>query len=547
MAEIILISILAFLVVALSASILIRRHRSKGRLLLDEAAITDLIASVTKSATGGRIQDTAAVVSDILKKHLQCDRIVFLKYYRSNLELNYFSGLERIDRNDFRIRLNPALQKKLKSFSKVSSVIALKALLSDRYVERLKKQDLRYFFPVFQRNNLYGIYLIRTDLPPDNALLNLLATTLAFNLSTAYHIGRQDQKIAKYEDRMKETVSAKAEKFTLESVPPSGILKYLKIRKYQHLLPELLKMLKKDCNFTKLGFCVRSDTQETQFLSVAWNIPEEAGKIIEDSYEPITRELDPDKIHDLKKISKLESLLQSNLKMLSDKGISYMMSIPWVNKTTAVLAWSGKNGPNEIVERIRRFQREALPLVENISRLEKAEELSYTDGLTGMYNFRYFEKRINEEFHRARRYNRHLALLIFDIDDLKPVNDKYGHLAGDTLIKSFGKSLKQSVRSNDVISRYGGDEFCLIMPDTNREDAKLFMERMRNKIVSGNSYIDWADTKLEYTVSTGGAVYPLDAESIEGLIHAADMALLRAKGEGRNRSKLYQPEFDRKG
>jgi diguanylate cyclase (GGDEF)-like protein len=222
------------------------------------------------------------------------------------------------------------------------------------------------------------------------------------------------------------------------------------------------------------------------------------------------------------------------------------MAIPWAEKKRAVIAWSSRQKTEDIVERIMGFEKEAISLVENINRYEKVEELSYTDGLTGMYNFRYFQKRIHEELQRAKRYNRYVALLIFDIDDLKAVNDRWGHLAGDSLIKNFGRALTALVRSNDIVSRYGGDEFCLIMPETDHKDAELFMERIRGRIAAGNSFLEWADERLEYTVSTGGAVYPADAQSVDSLIHAADMALLRAKSEGRNCSKMYQPEYNQK-
>ncbi|MCX6826429.1 MAG: GGDEF domain-containing protein, partial [candidate division Zixibacteria bacterium] len=235
--------------------------------------------------------------------------------------------------------------------------------------------------------------------------------------------------------------------------------------------------------------------------------------------------------------------LMGQLKKLKDSDFRYLTTIPWIENKKAVLAWSGDKLTGDIVTQLEKFQLTALPLVENVNRYEKVEKLSYTDGLTGIHNFRYFQKRIGEEFMRAKRYERSLAFLIFDIDDLKMVNDRYGHLAGDSLLKSFGKILSESVRSNDVISRYGGDEFCLIMPETDRERTQLFMDRIREKIALSYAYEEDTQGK-KYSVSIGGAVYPIDAEAIDELINAADMALLRAKAEGRNRSKLYLPEYN---
>jgi diguanylate cyclase (GGDEF)-like protein len=545
MLEIILIIALAVMVVVLLALIVRRKRLDRGRFLLARTAVDDLLASVMGNIASGRIQDVAGSVSDILKKHLGCNRIIFLKYYRSNLELNYFAGLKRLDRNSVRVKLNQVRQKKLRSFREVSPVSELRGILSDDYINKLTSYDLRYFFPVFHRDMLYGVYLIRTDLARDNPTLNLLATTLAFNLSTAYHIGLQEQRISKFEDRLRGRADANKSQATAALGSGTDILKYLKIRKCEHLVPELLKMLRKDGAFSKLGFYVKSNSPETQVMAVSWNISKGADKVLRESYASIVNSIGENSPLNLKDAERANRSLASKLKEVQKSNIDYMMSIPWINKRKAVLAWSGKEDSDEMVRRIRRFGEEALPLIENINRLEKAEELSYTDSLTGMYNLRYFKKRLHEELQRAKRYDRNLALLIFDIDDLKYVNDKYGHLAGDALLKAFGRTLSESVRSNDVISRYGGDEFCLIMPETGHEDARTFMERIAQRIAGGGCGIEWTGKKLDYTVSIGGAVYPEDATAIDGLIHAADMALLKAKEEGRNCAKLYQPEYDR--
>ncbi|HHI02268.1 MAG TPA: GGDEF domain-containing protein, partial [candidate division Zixibacteria bacterium] len=168
------------------------------------------------------------------------------------------------------------------------------------------------------------------------------------------------------------------------------------------------------------------------------------------------------------------------------------------------------------------------------------KEMSYTDGLTGLYNHRYFQKRLTEELQRASRYGRSLALLILDVDDLKVINDNYGHPAGDILLKSLANILSDSVRSIDLISRYGGDEFCLIMSETSRNRARLSMNRIRSRIASNPLRLEGASDNIQYSVSIGGAVYPVDAESVDDLIKAADKALLQAKAEGRNCSRLFQ-------
>ncbi len=544
MIELILIVFLAVLVVFLITHILIRRHREKGAVLIREEVVNDLISSMAGNIADNKIQDIAGSVSDILARHLGCDKILFLKQYRAHLEVNFFSGIKGFNRNDFRLELTADCRKKLKDIRNVAGLSQLKTIFPEDYVERFEKLGLKYFFPVFLRDNLYGLYLINTALSPDDNSLNLLATTLAFNLSAAYYINTQEQKIKHYENKVK-MLSQKSAGPDRE-LPPD-ILRLLKMRNCHQLLPEMLKALKNDCNFSRLGFYLKCNSTERPFLSISWNLGNKADKLFRENYDHFVQKIKGDEPVSLNNAPGLDDTLKDNLKNLQGSSSSSMLSLDWTENRKAVLVFGGKKQVKDALDRIQKFHREAIPLVENIARFEKAEELSYTDGLTGIYNFRYFEKRIMEEFQRAKRYHRSLALLIIDLDDLKFVNDQFGHLAGDALIKSYGISLTETVRTNDVVTRYGGDEFCIIMPDTGREETLQFMNRIRAKADNDEFHVDWANKKIKYTVSIGGAVYPSDADSIEDLIHAADMALLEAKSAGRNCFKIFRPEHNRKG
>jgi diguanylate cyclase (GGDEF)-like protein len=180
--------------------------------------------------------------------------------------------------------------------------------------------------------------------------------------------------------------------------------------------------------------------------------------------------------------------------------------------------------------------------MDNIFQFKKIEELSYTDSMTGLYNYRYFYKRLGEEILRAKRFERFMALVIFDIDEFKIINDSHGHQTGDHILKQLGMLIHNSVRLIDVVSRYGGEEFCVIMPETDRDACEQFMERLRLKI----SQFDFRDRsgkkKLNISVSLGGAIYPTDATRIDRLIYCADMALLESKKSGRNKVSLYKPQ-----
>lgn len=182
----------------------------------------------------------------------------------------------------------------------------------------------------------------------------------------------------------------------------------------------------------------------------------------------------------------------------------------------------------------------------NLGHFERIEELSYTDSMTGLYNYRYFYKRLREEVFRARRFSRQLAMVIFDIDGFKVFNDTHGHQAGDFLLEQLGALLLNSVRSIDVVSRYGGEEFCVIMPEAGSDDCKNFMERMRVKILDHEFKDKFTNDQHRITVSLGGAIYPNDAQRVDRLIYCADMALLEAKGSGRNRAFMFDKSFTEK-
>jgi diguanylate cyclase (GGDEF)-like protein len=180
--------------------------------------------------------------------------------------------------------------------------------------------------------------------------------------------------------------------------------------------------------------------------------------------------------------------------------------------------------------------------LEKIRQYSTIEKLSYTDSMTGVYNYRYFYKRLNEEILRSRRFDRSLALVILDIDNFKLFNDNYGHQMGDLVLKRLAEIITGSIRSIDVVSRYGGEEFCIIIPDTNVTSCRVFMERLRSEIADFKLESDILKGDNVITVSIGGAVYPRHAATPDRIIYCADMALLKAKAEGRNRAIMYEPQ-----
>jgi diguanylate cyclase (GGDEF)-like protein len=168
------------------------------------------------------------------------------------------------------------------------------------------------------------------------------------------------------------------------------------------------------------------------------------------------------------------------------------------------------------------------------------KELSVTDSLTGLFNRRYFEERFFEELNRSDRHNLSFSLAMIDIDDFKLFNDSEGHLAGDEILKSIANISKDCLRISDVIARFGGEEFAVIMPQTEKEEAILVSERIRKSIKEQIPSTWSVFPKKAITVSIGVATFPYDGKERKELIRNADKALYMAKMEGKDRTVIWQ-------
>lgn len=172
--------------------------------------------------------------------------------------------------------------------------------------------------------------------------------------------------------------------------------------------------------------------------------------------------------------------------------------------------------------------------------LRRLEIMAITDHLTEIYNRRHFEEILKREFARALRYNLHLSCLMCDIDLFKRINDTYGHAAGDTVLKEVARLIHSSLREVDVIGRWGGEEFIVLLTQAKKADAKKVAERILQSI-SAHKFQGLPENE-KITVSIGVASIPEDADidNWEKLIKAADEALYRAKRNGRNRVELSE-------
>ncbi len=169
---------------------------------------------------------------------------------------------------------------------------------------------------------------------------------------------------------------------------------------------------------------------------------------------------------------------------------------------------------------------------------DKINEVSTTDELTGLHNRKYLQERLDAEISRARRYKTPLSCLLFDIDFFKVVNDMYGYEWGDVLLKNFADKLKAMIRKEDVLTRYGDEEFIVILPNTSEDNAFLFAERFRRNIEKMEFIPAGEEERHPITVSGGISTYPCLAnveEDANTVIRYAEHALYNAKKRGKNK------------
>ncbi len=163
--------------------------------------------------------------------------------------------------------------------------------------------------------------------------------------------------------------------------------------------------------------------------------------------------------------------------------------------------------------------------------------MAQVDGLTGVFNRRYYERHLHDEFMRSKRLERALAMIVFDIDFFKNCNDTYGHECGDKVLRQFAQLLKSNTREEDMVARYGGEECVVLLTgETSSRDALRAGEKIRS-IVENTAFADFPPGQI--TVSAGVSVVQPD-EDFEQLFARADKALYEAKGSGRNCVRLYE-------
>ena len=172
--------------------------------------------------------------------------------------------------------------------------------------------------------------------------------------------------------------------------------------------------------------------------------------------------------------------------------------------------------------------------MQNAAHLDPSQDGKWVDPLTGVSNRMYFLQRFESEIRRTENYRQALALFMFDIDDFKKVNDTYGHYAGDVVIRKMAEIVRKNTRGYDLVGRYGGDEFMVLITSTTQERAVSFAEHLREKISATDIAIPGSEVPVRITISGGLAMFPTHGQSTTDLFRSADEALYESKRQGRN-------------
>jgi diguanylate cyclase (GGDEF)-like protein len=181
----------------------------------------------------------------------------------------------------------------------------------------------------------------------------------------------------------------------------------------------------------------------------------------------------------------------------------------------------------------------ALERAEWQERATEFQLMSITDSLTALPNRRYLEERLAEELNRSKRYDYSMSFLMIDIDDFKAYNDKNGHQAGDLALQITAHCLKGALRSADVASRYGGEEFCILLPQTAMAEAAVIADRIRQRVATTHFPHGKTQPLGRVTISVGVSTFTKNVDTPENIIAAADRALYQAKSLGKDRIEFY--------
>lgn len=308
-------------------------------------------------------------------------------------------------------------------------------------------------------------------------------------------------------------------------------------------LEELIDCMKRAIvgyfTFSKCKLIIFSFKESTPSIDTVYNLPENGSNGDRDGitgYEEALCDLIKGKNTPLVIDRGSNTPVPDKLKL--PESIETFIAIPLIagNRLNGVFAVEGAL-LNDMVRFIILGHQFAIVL-ERIRLYALVQELAIRDGITNAFVRRYFLERFAEEIERAGHFSTKLSFLMIDIDHFKNCNDKFGHLVGDVALKKIADILKSNLREIDIIGRYGGEEFSIMLPETTKEGAAVVGERLREAVERTD--ISAYDENIRLTISIGIAVFPDDATELNHIIDRADQMLYKAKESGRNRVVVYE-------
>jgi diguanylate cyclase (GGDEF)-like protein len=259
----------------------------------------------------------------------------------------------------------------------------------------------------------------------------------------------------------------------------------------------------------------------------------------------ITREiskfLDKDKVFEVfnEKIKRLLFLQDCRFLKADDDLSAYsewtVFTLEFNKKSLGALAVKGIRERD--LERFHILAQQFLLGVKRAVLYQHVQEMATLDGLTQVFTRRYWFQRSEEELERSRKFKYSFSCLMIDVDKFKDFNDTYGHLVGDAILAAVARVIKENIRQIDLLGKYGGEEFCVILTETDIQGAQFVAERIRS--AAQDAVVQAYDEVLSVTISIGIAGFPADATDLNGLVDKADQALYRAKDTGRNRVCVF--------
>jgi diguanylate cyclase (GGDEF)-like protein len=246
------------------------------------------------------------------------------------------------------------------------------------------------------------------------------------------------------------------------------------------------------------------------------------------------------KIMELKKVTKLEKLYdprspEEEIKKLSETGARFCVPLVKKDNIIGILNLGSKLSNEEM----SKDEKEFISVLSSLAAIAIDNAFLYktaiTDVLTTLYTRRYFDISINKQLSQTKKSQKELALIMLDIDSFSLINNTYGHQTGDTVLRGLGKIIWDNIMGKDIPSRYGGEEFTIIIPNNNTQDTIDIAEKIR-KTMSGKKFTSIEGQSISVTVSLGIAFYPKNGETPEDIIKNADNAMITAKNSGKNQT-----------